>query len=160
MGTGKSGVIGAVCAVLLSTASPAASESADRVVPDEPDLMCGPNCLWQVAYMYGRTCTLSEVRRFVGTRPETGTSVEGIVQASAQMGLSATAARCDLSTIRSHPGPVILYFDAVKPARTGHFVVLSQVGPDHVRVLDGKATREFPLDNLGQSWLGGMATLA
>jgi hypothetical protein len=45
------------------------------------DTMCGANCLWQIAKVYGKDCTPRDIAEFAGTSTIRGTKVEGMVQA-------------------------------------------------------------------------------
>lgn len=90
-----------------------------RVTPEETkafadNIMCGPNCLWQIAYLYGKEYQLGGLRSLAGTKPYKGASVAGMLQALSSMKIPARAVRLDIGQLKAIDGVVVLFSTAVR----------------------------------------------
>lgn len=90
---------------------------------------CAAACLATIAGYYSAGWDLQRIRQLVrgGTR---GTSLELVVQLSAKCGFSARPLRLEVGELRELRVPCILHWDL------NHFVVLSEVGRRHAKILD------------------------
>ncbi len=94
---------------------------------DEAD--CGAAALAMVCRHFGRRVGLPAVREAVGTGID-GTSLKGIATGAERLGLEARAVKASKRNLDALPLPAIVHWDA------NHWIVLYDVGHDHVRVMD------------------------
>lgn len=109
---------------------------------------CGLTALAMVAAAYGAELRLADLRqRFPLSRK--GTSLNQLVSMAQQLGFQARALRLELDDLGKLQRPCILHWDL------NHFVVLVDVSPDKVTVLDpafGKRT--LPLSAFSDHFTG------
>jgi ABC-type bacteriocin/lantibiotic exporters, contain an N-terminal double-glycine peptidase domain len=127
---------------------------------------CGVAALASIAAWYGLKMPLAHIRNFSATNKE-GTSVQGLIDAAEQMGMSAKALRApqteqgpDLHPLSLIPKPAILH--VVKENRLLHFVVLYRAGKKHFHIMDpadGRMHKVSPQE-LQKSWTGVLLLLA
>jgi len=150
---------GAFCATLafLAAPGPAAADSIvePRLVESPTDLadgmMCGPECLWLVAHLYGKEVSLEKLVRMAGTDPHSGTSVEDIIRVCRQLGLPAEAVETDLDSLLWDPRRDILLV-----SNNSHYVLLLGADEENVFVADGRGRRAIDGGAFSNYW-GGVA---
>lgn len=84
---------------------------------------CGPCCLQMVALGYGKSFTLSQIRRWADTGRD-GTSLQGMENAAKRMGFDTLPARLSIDKLadkRVIPLPAILLWGGK------HYVVLTEI---------------------------------
>lgn len=129
----------------------AGSNSKSKVSIFRLDTMCGPNCLWQIATVYGKDCSPRDIAEFAGTRGVRGTTVNGMVQACKKIGLPAKAVRATLAELAGDPRVAILLLETDKLM---HYVILDRIGDSKVRLLNAAEFREIPVSELKSVWKG------
>lgn len=118
---------------------------------DAPDTMCGPHCLWQIAYTFGKNYSLGAIRNLCGTDAEKGTSMSGMVKASRSIGLKAKAVKTDIYYLKGCLHIPILLMDY---GGINHFVIFDKIEGDQIKILDGPNYKTFPLKKLKSIWNG------
>lgn len=118
---------------------------------DVPDTMCGPHCLWQIAYTFGKSYSLGAIRNLCGTDAENGTSISGMVKAGRLIGLKAKAVKTDIYYLKgcSYIPIMLLHFD-----RINHFAIFDRIEGEQVKLLDGPNYKTLPLEQLKSIWKG------
>ena len=106
---------------------------ASTEVPEESNLMCGPNCLWLVAKSYNINTTLAKLRYFAKTNPYRGTNVDGMLRALKEIGLEPLLIRTDWAGLKKILHPAILF---VGQPSGGHYVFLEKIQPNFIRIID------------------------
>ena len=127
--------------------------SEDIVFGFEGDMMCGPNCLWQIAYAYGKDYSLRELKDMSATDMIKGTTIEGMCEALRQMGLPIQAAKGDIGALRRDRRTAILL---VSLGAYDHFVILDKIDGNTVRLLDGDRFVDMSVIGLRSIWKGHM----
>jgi ATP-binding cassette subfamily B protein len=113
---------------------------------DEMD--CGAACLGMVCRHYGRKVSLAHIRQLCHTSRD-GTSLKGICQAAAEVGLAARALKVSQRNLPDMPLPAIVHWEG------NHWMVLYQVTPTHVRVQDpGRGVRRMTRAEFAAGWSG------
>jgi ABC-type bacteriocin/lantibiotic exporter with double-glycine peptidase domain len=117
----------------------------------EPDVMCGPNCLWQISHAFGKSYSLGAIKHMAGTTLTGGTTIDGMLNATRAMGLRAVAVKTDLAMLARDPRTAILLlqFDY-----GNHYVILDQVGKSGVRLLDADRFRFMSTQEFASLWDG------
>ena len=127
---------------------------------------CGVAALASIAAWYGLKLPIAHIRSFSATNKD-GTSVQGLMDAAEQMGMSAKALRApqteqgpDLQPLNLIPKPAILHI--VKENRLLHFVVLYRSGKKHFHVMDPADGRmhKIPHQEMQKTWTGVLLLLA
>ncbi len=94
---------------------------------DEMD--CGAACLAMVCRYFGRSVSLSRIRRLVHTSLD-GTSLRALCHAAEELGLAARSVKTSSRRLDQIPLPAIVHWQG------NHWVTLYDVGAKHVRVAD------------------------
>lgn len=115
------------------------------------EMMCGPNCLWQIGRAFGKTHSLGAIAHMAGTRPPTGTTVAGMLEAAEKMGLPAVAVKTNIRTLSKDARVAILLL-TLKAGN--HYVILDTIEDGEVRLLDGAKFRNLSTDQLTSVWKG------
>ena len=123
-----------------------------------PDSYCGPRCLWQIAYVYGRNYSLNAIASLADTQIERGTTLEGMVEACTKMGLEAKVVKTNIRALarESRVAIMLLYFTG---GENGHYVILDKIDGTQVRLIDGNSFRHLSLKQLELVWRDGYAIL-
>jgi ABC-type bacteriocin/lantibiotic exporter with double-glycine peptidase domain/CRP-like cAMP-binding protein len=144
-------VAGAEAAEEFTGEAAAARQRAPRKLPhvhqlDEMD--CGAACLGMVTRYYGKNVGLPLIRDLVHTSTD-GTSLLGIARGAEELGLATRTFRVSKSNLDLLPLPAVVHWEG------NHWVVLYEVGEDHVRVGDpAKGVRRLARSEFEQKWSG------
>ena len=121
---------------------------------------CGAASLASVAAWYGLKLPIAKLRTLSATS-QTGTSVQGIIDAASQIGITVKALRApakedraDLTPLYLIPKPAILHL--LKEQRLLHFVVLYRSGKKQFTIMDpayGQLIKVTP-EQLSKEWTG------
>jgi ABC-type bacteriocin/lantibiotic exporter with double-glycine peptidase domain len=118
---------------------------------DEMD--CGAACVAIVARAYGRRVSLAHVRARVHTSVD-GTSLAGIVDGARSIGLEARPVKASKGRLDELPMPAIVHFEG------NHWIVLHEVGPRSVKVVDpARGAIRLPRAKFEEDWSGYAALL-
>lgn len=114
---------------------------------------CGAACIVSICAFYGRRLSVARARHYASTGIQ-GTTVLGILEAMAALGMTAKAIKalpCMLSTL---PLPAIAHIRTADQA--GHYVVLARAKAQGVNIMDPATGRfrRMPSDIFAQSWTG------
>jgi ATP-binding cassette subfamily B protein len=113
---------------------------------DEMD--CGASSLAIVCRHFGKAISLARIRQLVHTGLD-GASLRAICQGANELGLAARAVKASPSNLHQMPLPAIVHWDG------NHWVVLYDVGKDHVRVSDpGVGKRRIARKQFDEKWTG------
>jgi len=113
---------------------------------DEMD--CGAACLGMVTRYFGKTVSLPRIRELVHTSTD-GTSLLGIARGAEALGLDARTLRVSKSRLDELPLPAVVHWEG------NHWVVLYEVGEQHVRVGDpARGVRRLARDEFEEKWTG------
>jgi ATP-binding cassette subfamily B protein len=113
---------------------------------DEAD--CGAACLAMVCRHFGRKVSLSWIRKLCHTSYD-GTSLKAMCHAAVELGLAARALKVSLRNLPYLPLPAIVHWEGK------HWVVLYDVGKQHVRVADpGLGPRRLARAEFEAKWSG------
>jgi len=152
-------------ALLLSTTATLGSEGSmpaqesnqnaaeDVVFGFESDMMCGPNCLWQITYAYGKDYSLRELKDMSSTDMIKGTTIEGMCEAVRQMGLQVQAVQGDVEALRRDSRTAVLL---VNLGTYNHYLILDRIDKNMVRLLDGGRFVDMTVKELRSIWKGYM----
>src|SRR5207249_4759628 len=127
----------------LAEASAAPAPRKRRKLPhvyqlDEMD--CGAACLAMVTRFFGKTISLPLIRELVHTSTD-GTSLLGIARGAEELGLAVRTLRVSKSRLDRLLLPAVVHWQG------NHWVVLYEVGDEHVRVGDpARGIRRLPRD--------------
>jgi ATP-binding cassette subfamily B protein len=113
---------------------------------DEMD--CGAACLAMVTRAFGRRVSLARIRQLINTGLD-GTSLRSICRAGEELGLATRSVKSSPSRLDKMPLPAIVHWDEY------HWIVLTNVGRRHVRVVDPAAgRRRFTRAEFERKWTG------
>ena len=109
---------------------------------------CGATCLRMIARHYGRHYSLDFLRELTHVDRE-GVSLMGISDAAEKLGFHTLGVRVDYKTLQTEvPLPCLLHWNQK------HFVVVYEVGPNHVRIADpGVGKVKLPKEEFLQYWV-------
>ena len=133
-----------------------------RRVPDvkQRDLTdCAAACLHAVGAYYGRRVSVARLRQMAGTDPS-GTTVQGLIAAAGELGLTAKGVKGPVESLQKIPKPAIAHL--VVEGRRQHFVVLERVTARDVVVMDPGPGRRIrmPLAEFTAQWTGVLVLFA
>ena len=113
---------------------------------------CGAAALAMICRAFGRSVSLTFIRRAAGTG-QTGTTLRGIVRAAEKVGLEARALKASKDRLDELPLPAILHWES------NHWIVLYAVEGDRVRVADpARGLRRLKRAEVDEKWSGWCAT--
>jgi HlyB family type I secretion system ABC transporter len=113
---------------------------------DEMD--CGAAALAIVCRYLGRKVSLTRIRQAVFTATD-GTSLLGLAHGGEQLGLVARTVKASKSRLGEMPLPAIVHWN------NNHWLVLYEVGGDHVRVSDpARGRRRVKRSEFEEKWSG------
>ena len=113
---------------------------------------CGAAALAMICRAFGRSVSLTFIRRVAGTGQD-GTSLRGIVRAAEDAGLEARALKASKDRVDELPLPAIIHWEG------NHWIVLYAVEGDRVRVADpARGLRRISRAELVEKWSGWCAT--
>ncbi|MBL8977258.1 MAG: peptidase domain-containing ABC transporter [Gemmatimonadetes bacterium] len=113
---------------------------------DEMD--CGATSLAIICRHFGKAISLARIRQLVHTGLD-GASLRAICQGATELGLAARAVKASPTNVHQMPLPAIVHWEG------NHWVVLYDVGKDHVRVSDpGVGKRRIPRAEFDAKWTG------
>lgn len=113
---------------------------------------CGAAALAMICRAFGRSVSLTFIRRVAGTGQD-GTSLRGIVRAAEDAGLEARALKASKDRVGELPLPAIIHWES------NHWIVLYAVEGDRVRVADpARGLRRLTRAELAEKWSGWCAT--
>jgi ABC-type bacteriocin/lantibiotic exporter with double-glycine peptidase domain/CRP-like cAMP-binding protein len=143
-------LVGADDAVELTAEEPAPSRRLRRFPHvyqlDEAD--CGAACLAVVCRHFGRSVSISHIRRLVRTSTD-GTTLAGITRGAEELGLEARSIRASKSRLDGLPLPAVVHWQG------NHWVVLYRVDRDRVRISDpARGLRRLPRAEFLEHWSG------
>ena len=113
---------------------------------DEMD--CGAASLAMVCRHFGRKVSITRVRQVVHTSTE-GTSLRGLCQGAATLGLAARSVKASKSNVGQMPLPAIIHWENY------HWVVLFKVSESHAWIADPATNiRRIARNELDEKWNG------
>jgi predicted double-glycine peptidase len=116
-----------------------------------PDVMCGPNCLWQVSRAFGKSHSLGSIAYIAEITPQKGTSIHGMLKALTEMQLPAVAVKTNIRTLRQDPRVAVLLLELEE---SRHYVILDRIANNTVRLLDGGSLKNLSTNELESIWKG------
>src|SRR4051812_41629337 len=93
---------------------------------------CAAACLHAISAFHGRRVSVARLRQFAGT-DTTGTTVNGVIAAARELGLTAKGVKGPVESLLKVPKPAIAH---VISERRRHFVVLEKATKRHVGIMD------------------------
>jgi ABC-type bacteriocin/lantibiotic exporter with double-glycine peptidase domain len=115
------------------------------------DTMCGPNCVWQLARVFGKDCTPKDIAEFAGTNTVSGTTIKGLVEACKKIGIPAEPVRTNLKSLAMDSRVAILLLET---SDIMHYVILDSIGEGEVCLLDADKFRNLSFKELKSMWDG------
>ena len=114
---------------------------------------CGAACLAAIAAYHGVRVPIARVRQFAGTDRD-GTTLLGLIDAAARLGLVAKGVRASLASLSHVPLPAVAHLTLPNGQR--HFVVLCRVSRGHAVVMDPADGRRRAISRaeLAARWTG------
>lgn len=117
-------------------------------VPQVDETDCGAACLVMVARHFGCRVSLARARRLTSTGLD-GASLRGIADGAEQLGLATRRLKASRRNLDELLLPAVCHLDG------NHWVVLYEVGDDHVRLADpATGARRLDRDEFEQRWSG------
>ena len=149
-------VIVGIASSIVSGESNPPQESEDKRIHDnffnfDIRVMCGPNCLWQIAHVHGKEYSLEMIETLAQTDPQKGTTIKCMIGAAKQMGFEVEGVKTNIKAIARDPRIAILLLNL---RETTHYVILDKVGVKEVRLLDGVKFRNLSFSELESVWDG------
>jgi ATP-binding cassette subfamily B protein len=109
---------------------------------------CGAACLAMVLGMYGKRCSLEQVRQQVGCNRD-GASAHAILEAARRHGLRGRGIKLEPEDLHLLPRGAILHWEFA------HFVVLERVRGDRIEIIDpAYGRRSVSFAELGDAFTG------
>jgi ATP-binding cassette subfamily B protein len=109
---------------------------------------CGAACLAMVLAMYGKRCSLEQIRQEVGCNRD-GASAHAILEAARRHGLRGRGLKLEPEDLRLVPRGTILHWEFA------HFVVLERVRGERVEIIDpAYGRRSVSLAEFGDAFTG------
>lgn len=134
---------------------PRASDSA----PDEERIwrvanQCAVNALYVMVRLHGRDARYEDLEATLPVSLQ-GNSLSEIRDCAARFDLKTRIVQRTPEDLRQLPLPVLVHFEEEK-AVTGHYVVVTAVGPERVEHIDGTTgiIRVLPLHEFSKEWSG------
>ena len=127
------------------------ADVGDSNGPVPVDIMCGPNCLWQIAFLNGKDYELGAIASLARTDPYQGTSVAGMLDALAEIGIPAQAVRLTTRDLKKEDRPIILLLER---SPVGHYVLYAGARESQAHIIDGKDSYTISYPDLEQQWNG------
>lgn len=119
---------------------------------------CAAACLHAIGAFHGRRVSVARLRQFAGT-DTTGTTVNGVIAAARELGLTAKGVKGPVESLLKIPKPAIAH---TITERRRHFVVLEKATKRHIRVMDPASGRRqrLPLGEFAAQWTGVLVLFA
>jgi ATP-binding cassette subfamily B protein len=109
---------------------------------------CGAACLAMVLGMYGKRCSLEQIRQDVGCNRD-GASAHAILEAARRHGLRGRGIKLEPEDLRLVPRGTILHWEFA------HFVVLERVRGERIEIIDpAYGRRSVSLAEFGDAFTG------
>lgn len=119
--------------------------------PDGKD--CGPTCLKIISKYYGKSISIVNLRDLSETA-RSGSSLQGLSDASEKIGLKSLGVKIDLKTLEDLPLPCILHWNKT------HYVVLYKIKKGRYFVSDPAHGRLiYTQEEFLSHWIGNNATM-
>jgi ATP-binding cassette subfamily B protein len=114
---------------------------------------CGAACVASVCAYYGLFVPVPRIRQLAGT-DKRGTSILGIVQAAAKLGLEAKAVKATFESLPEIPRPAIVH--VIIKDRLSHYMVLTGITKNTIEVMDPAAgtINKITLKEFKRIWTG------
>lgn len=110
------------------------SENVSSVFPNP---MCGPNCLWMVARLFGKDISLLRITQLCGVYDKTQASLKDMVFAANKIGLEAIAVKLNYKTLCKETRIAIVHILVDRDSQmNGHYVLLDSATEDKVTYAD------------------------
>ena len=117
--------------------------------------MCGPNCLWQVARLFGKNVELSQMAYSCNVIDQRQASLWDLVETAKGLGLDAVAVKTNCRGLREEPRVAILHiFVDIGTELCGHYVLLDSITENHVRIVDGRRLINMDVGVFKSHWDG------
>lgn len=100
-----------------------------RLVHQTETSECGLACLAMISGYFGCDISLSELRQKYAVSLK-GLSLSGLIKIARQIGLNATAIKCDLQHLKQIDGPALLHWNFE------HFVILENINHGKYKIFD------------------------
>jgi ATP-binding cassette subfamily B protein len=109
---------------------------------------CGAACLTMVLGMYGKRCSLEQIRQAVGCNRD-GASAHAILEAARRHGLRGRGLKVEPEDLRLLPRGTILHWEFA------HFVVLERVRGERIEIIDpAYGRRSVGFSEFGDAFTG------
>jgi len=121
---------------------------------NQPDKMdCGPTCLRMLAKFYGRSISLSKLRKLSETTRE-GSSLKNIADSAEKIGFRTLGVKVNFNKLNNEaPLPCIVHWNQE------HFVVVYKIKKEKVFVADpAHGLLEYDSQDFIKSWIGNNAS--
>lgn len=122
--------------------------------PWQQPQVCGPNCLFVFLQMHGYQVSHEEIIADTLVT-EKGASLAALQACCAKRGMKTDVLFASPPLLNQLPMPAIAHL-ALEGEKGEHFVLICEVGPDRVTVLDGGTAliRRMPRDRFEARWSG------
>lgn len=122
---------------------------------------CGAACIASVCAFYGLQVSVARTRQYASTGPH-GTTVLGMTEAAAKLGMTAKAVKAPLHLLSSLRLPAIAHIQVPRQAGAGHYVVLVRVNSRQVIIMDPAVGRfrKLSQNDFTKSWTGVAVLIA
>jgi len=121
-----------------------------------PEPMCGARCMWQIAHMLNRECSLTEIVGMCHVDSFKGSSMQNLVDCAKNLRLNAIPVKTNLAQLIKQPCIAILLLDLKSPKyeQFGHFVIFDSIEKDMIKFVDGAAIKKMALKDFKSIWEG------
>ena len=110
---------------------------SENVYSEFPNPMCGPNCLWMVARLFGKDISLLRITQLCGVYDKTQASLKDMVIAANKIGLEAIAVKLNYKTLCKENRIAILHILVDRDSQmNGHYVLLDSATKNKVTYAD------------------------
>lgn len=121
--------------IVLIGESPNDPKEGSRILIPLEDRNCGPNCLYFLSQLLGKSLAQEDIQRVVPTSKK-GASLAEIAAGARALGVRLAIVHEPLGRIENLPVPAIVHFSGAHE-NIGHFSVLLSVDNERCRILDG-----------------------
>ncbi|MFC1781169.1 cysteine peptidase family C39 domain-containing protein [Planctomycetota bacterium] len=126
----------------------------------EYNMMCGPNCLFQVACIFGRYHTLGSISNMAEFNVHKGVSFANMIKAAEKMGLYAKAYKTNVKTIQDIDKAKYVIILPLNIDDYHHFTLLDSISDSVVGILDSDKYCKIKLNEMKKIWDGYLIVIS